>query len=116
MMSINTDQVAQALLIGLPSTILAYVTYKRARRVDSVAEQSGVAAESRAGTQQIIEGLNIIIDNLQEDNRQWREDAKYQADRSDARDKECNRVRFRLNAMIRKFGENGDNGKSTSDE
>ncbi len=40
--------------------------YKRGSKSDAVAEKSAVAAETRLGTQQLIDGLKILAD-------QWRE-------------------------------------------
>lgn len=68
--------VIQAILIGLPATILGILAYRRSRKVDAVAEQSGVATETRAGIAQIIQGLNDMIENLQEDNQVFRAEGK----------------------------------------
>lgn len=64
--------------------VVAYLGYRRSRRVDAVTEQSGVATETRAGTQQIIEGLNRLIDQVQDDNTGFRDDLKQCAARVEA--------------------------------
>lgn len=97
-----------ALVIGLPSFLLGYLAYRRARKVDAVAAQSGVVTETRAGTAQIIEGLNQLINNLQDDNRVIREDLKYLTLRLDAIAKERDGFKRQLNRLQRKYGENGD--------
>ena len=99
------DQVVQAILIGLPATILGFLALRRSRKVDAVAEQSGVATESRAGTAQIIDGLNQLIDNLQEDNKQFREDLKFVQQRNSARDAECDKLREEIARLRQKHGE-----------
>lgn len=72
----DTDAVIQAILIGLPATVLGFLAYRRSRKVDAVAEQSGIANETRAGTAQIIEGLNSLVDALQEDNKTFRDEGR----------------------------------------
>lgn len=104
----ETDEIIQAIVIGLPSFALGYLAYRRSKKVDAVVEQSGIATETRAGTAQIIEGLNQLIDNLQDDNRSFREDIKYLTLRLDAISKERDELRQKLNQMMRKYGENGD--------
>lgn len=107
-MAVQTGQVITALLIGLPSFLLGYLAYRRARKVDAVAAQSGVMTESRAGTAQIIEGLNLLIDQLQDDNKTFRDDIKYLTLRLDAIAKERDQLRRELNRLQRKYGENGN--------
>lgn len=61
-----------ALLVAAAATILGY---RRARTVDAVSAQSGIVTESRMGVGQVIESMNILLDQLQEDNREFREGA-----------------------------------------
>jgi hypothetical protein len=86
---------------------LGYLAYRRSRQVDAVSKQSGITANTRAGTAQIIEGLNLMIDNLQEDNIAFRMDLKYLTSRLDViiveRDK-LKRDNIRLRRIV---GENG---------
>lgn len=103
-MAVQPEQVIYGLLIGLPSFLLGYLAYRRARKVDQVAAQSGVATETRAGTTQIIEGLNQLIDNLQDDNRTFREDIKYLTLRLDVIIKERDHLRRELTRLQRKYG------------
>lgn len=102
------QQVVYGLVIGLPSFLLGYLAYRRSRKVDAVSAQSGIATETRAGTAQIIEGLNQLIDNLQDDNRLFREDIKYLTLRLDAISKERDELRRKLNRLNRLYGDNGD--------
>lgn len=97
--------IPQAILIGLPATALGFLAYWRSRKVDAVAEQSGVANESRAGTAQIIEGLNSLIDNLQIDNKQFRDDIRYCASRLDAISIERDRFREEVARLRRRYGD-----------
>src|SRR5688572_27423201 len=99
------DTVVQALLIGLPATVLGLLAYRRSRRVDAVAAQSGIATETRAGTAQIIEGLNHLIDNLQEDNAVIRADFKYLTTRLDTVIEERDALRREVAELRRKYGE-----------
>lgn len=45
---------------------IAILAYRRSVKVDRAAAQVGAAGESRAGTEQVIEGLNKLVDQLQE--------------------------------------------------
>lgn len=56
---------------------VAYWGYKRGKRSDEVSEQSGINTANRAGTQQIIDGLNAFIDQLQESGMVYRETIAY---------------------------------------
>lgn len=111
-MVVQTEQAIYGLLIGLPSFLLGYLAYRRARKVDAVAAQSGVITETRAGTAQIIEALNLLVDQLQDDNRTFREDIKYLTLRLDAIAKERDELRQKLIRLQRKYGING-NGEDT---
>lgn len=107
-MAFDQGNVVQAIVIGLPSIGISYLAYRQSKKVDAVAEQSGIVTETRAGTAQIIEALNQLIDNLQDDNRSFREDIKYLTLRLDAISKERDELKQKLNQMMRKYGENGD--------
>jgi uncharacterized coiled-coil protein SlyX len=102
------QQVLYALVAGVPALILGILAYRRSKRVDAVAAQSGVATEGRAGQAQVIEGLNSIIDSLQEDNKMWREDIRYLTNRLDLSDKQREELRNDLVRMHRKYGDNGN--------
>jgi uncharacterized coiled-coil protein SlyX len=102
------QQVLYAIVAGVPALILGILAYRRSKKVDAVAQQSGAATESRAGTAQIIEGLNEIIDSLQEDNKMWREDIRYLTNRLDLNDKQREDLRNELVRMHRKYGDNGN--------
>lgn len=100
--------VTQAVAIGLPATILGYLAYRRSRRVDAVAEQSGAVTETRAGTEQIIQGLNDLIDNLQTDNKTFRDDIRYLTLRLDTIAAERDRLKKEVARLRRKYGDNGE--------
>lgn len=96
-----------AITAGLPSIVVAVLTYRRSTKVDSVAAQAGIATESRAGTAQIIEGLNGLIDNLQEDNVAFRDEVRYLTGRMTELIAEGDACRRKLNDLHRRYGENG---------
>lgn len=56
------------LLVGLPSSLLGYLIYRRSRELDEAAEQAGIATAQRESIGQVVDGLNRIITALQEDN------------------------------------------------
>ena len=92
--------------------VVAWWGYRRSIRVDAVSEKSGVATETRAGTAQIIDGLNSLVDQLQEGTASHRETIKFLTERIDRVLAE--NVELRLdNARLRKrYGVNGENGVS----
>lgn len=98
-------EIIKALVIGLPSFGLGFLAYRRSLKVDKVANQVGLSSETRAGTQQIILGLNDLVDNLQEDNKALREEAKYLLGRITTLIAECEEVKRQLNAFQRKYGD-----------
>jgi len=100
-------QVVQALLIGAPSFLLGYLVYQRSRKVDAISAQSGIVTEARAGTAQIIDGLNKLIDNLQEDNASFRDDVSRLHVRLDACYEERNELRARFNRLSKRYGDAG---------
>jgi hypothetical protein len=59
--------------VTVPSVVLGYLGYRRARQIDKVAAQAGIATSQNASIGQVVDGLNTIIANLQEDNRVLRQ-------------------------------------------
>lgn len=60
----------QQFILGLASTVIAavsgYLLHRRSKLADATSAQSGAASNHRAGTQQVIEGLNQLLDQAQE--------------------------------------------------
>lgn len=120
----SAQQAIYGIVTLLISLVIPYLLYRRSKKVDAVAEQAGVSASSQAGTAQIIEGLNKMLDNQQEETNLWRTDFKdlrtYTTERLDlmnqrldAKDLEIGNLKNQLALMIRRFGAiNGvhDNG------
>lgn len=61
------------LLVGIPSFILGVLAFYRALKSDKAAAQSVFATTQMAAIDQVIKGLNQIIDTLQADNKELRE-------------------------------------------
>lgn len=101
------EQVGGGLALAAPSFALGYLAYRRSRTVDAVSAQSGVASDTRAGTAQVIDGLNKLIDNLQEDNKDFRDDIKQCALDLKAVVVERDELRLELARLRRRYGENG---------
>jgi regulator of replication initiation timing len=57
------------LVVAIPSFILGYLGYRRSVKVDKTTDQSRVASSQVGAVGQVIDGLNQLIDNLQEDNK-----------------------------------------------
>lgn len=64
------------LIIGIPASILGWLGYRRAVRIDKSTENAAIIAAQTGSIGQVITGLNQIIDNLQDDNKVWRESFK----------------------------------------
>jgi len=56
------------LLIGLPSAVLGYLAYRRGTRSDKAAAQATISIAQSGSVSQIIDGLNKLVDALQDDN------------------------------------------------
>lgn len=60
-------------IVGIPSFILGILAYHQSRKVDRITEKQGVASANITAVNQVIDGLNQLIDNLQADNKLLRE-------------------------------------------
>lgn len=67
-MNILEQPILLALVAAVPSFILGILAYSRSVKVDRVTEQSGAALAQTGAVNQVIDGLNELIDNLQQDN------------------------------------------------
>lgn len=72
-MELLSNPIVISLIVGTPASVLAYLAYKRGVRADKAAERSGALQANSTAIQQVIDGLNRLIDNLQEDNKLLRE-------------------------------------------
>jgi hypothetical protein len=61
-----------ALIIAAPSAAVAFLGYRRSVRVDQVAAQAGIATRDSVSIGQVVEGLNLIIGRLRDDNNELR--------------------------------------------
>lgn len=69
-------------LVGvLGGVVLGVLGYRRSRQVDATSAQAGMVTEARAGTAQIIGGLNALLDQVQEDNQDFRTELRHCAAR-----------------------------------
>lgn len=93
------EQILNAFAVSVP-LIIGLAAYRQSRKKDAISAQSGVASNHRAGTAQIIEGLNALIDQLQEENGKLRTEAENRAIRLEKMTLEVARLR-------RKYG-NGE--------
>lgn len=100
------------LIIGIPTFILGWLGYRRAIKVDKSAENAAVIAAQTGSVGQVIAGLNQLIENLQDDNKVWRESfkeisvklAEVIGERDDLQ-KECDALKKKYNIS------NGENGR-----
>lgn len=100
------------LVIGLVgaavSLTIGILGHRRSKQVDATSEQSGAASNHRAGTAQVLDGLNALIDQLQEDNTTFRADIKELVARLDAITVERDALRLEVARLKKLYGANGD--------
>lgn len=60
------NQLWLGLGLAIPATVIGILAHRRSQKVDAASAQSGAASNHRAGTQQVIEGLNSLLDQAQE--------------------------------------------------
>lgn len=90
------------------SLTIGFLGHQRSKKVDATSAQSGVASHHQAGTAQIIEGLNRLVDQLQEDNSDFRQDIEKLVVRLEVITVERDALRLEVVRLRRKYGENGD--------
>ena len=94
-MAYNVDATAG---VGIISTfVLGYIGYRQSKKANTVAEKAGAV-------EQIINGLNLLIDNLQEDNKILRDNVKDLRDALQAVTEDRDRIKKDLQALVRKHG------------
>lgn len=89
----------------LSAAAAAYWGYRRGKRSDQVSEQSGIATETRAGTQQIIDGLNALVDQYQESAATHRDTVHYLEGRLAQVLEENENLKLELVALRKKYGD-----------
>lgn len=96
-------------VLGLITTaVVAFGVYRRGRKADAVTEQSGLAGNNRAGTAQIIDGLNQLVDQLQDDYKEARFDIKALVIRLDGITKERDDLRLELARLRHRYGDTNE--------
>lgn len=94
----NVDASTAIAFFGILSTgLLGWFGYRRSKKADSVAERAGAV-------EQIINGLNTLVDNLQEDNKILRDNVKELRDALQAVTQERDEIRAELKALVRQHG------------
>lgn len=96
---LSNPVVAAALVAAIPSSALAIFGYRRSKRVDAVAEQSGMASMSAKGVDQVIEGLNKLVERLQEDNAVLRDNVRALDDKLSRVIQQCEELRSEIRAL-----------------
>lgn len=93
--------------MGIASTVgfggMTLWKFLESRKVDARSAQSGVASDNRAGIDQLVEGLNKLVDQLQEENDKLRAGV-------DSRDSLLNTYRLEIARLRRKHGNGNGNG------
>lgn len=115
------------IIIGIVSTIsgilIVWLGVIRSARVDKATERSAIIAAQTGSVGQVIEGLNQIIDNLQDDNKIGREEVRTWrknfselsiklaecAKERDQYKSERDVLQVELAALKKKYNINGDN-------
>lgn len=89
------------LISAVAAGVFGLMKFRQSQKVDAVSAQSGVASNHRAGTQQVIEGLNGLVDQLQQENEKLRIDSTDRATRLEGMTLEVARLR-------KLYGANGE--------
>lgn len=87
---------------------IGYLSHRRSRKVDAVSEQSGIAADTRAGVAQAFEELTSLARLVQDDNQAFRDDLKQCNARFEGLTMKYDALNRQLVRMHRKYGENGN--------
>lgn len=97
-MTVNVDLATVVALLGVLSTgLLGWFGYRRSQKADTVAEKAGAV-------EQIINGLNILVENLQEDNKDLRSTVSELKDALETALKERDNARKDLKTLQRQYG------------
>lgn len=104
----DSTAVVVALVGATVSLAIGILGHRRSKQVDATSAQSGVASNHREGTAQILEGLNTLIDQLQEDNTGFRTELRDLVVRFDAVTAERNTCWAEIARLRKKYGDNGD--------
>lgn len=76
MSEIWSNPLLVGLILAIPSTILGLLAYRRSRAVDKVTERTQEATTQSGSINQVISGLETLVENLQDDNKWLRERAE----------------------------------------
>lgn len=97
-MAIDVDATTLVAAAGVLSTgLLGWFGYRRSKKADTVAEKAGAV-------EQIINGLNILVENLQEDNKDLRATVSELKDALEKAYKERDDAKKDLKTLQRKYG------------
>jgi predicted RNase H-like nuclease (RuvC/YqgF family) len=100
-------EVAKALFIGAPASLIAAGAYRRSRHVDAVSEQTGIATETRAGQAERRDAQNDLNENLQTDNKALRDVIMEMRREIKELNMSVTELTREINRLYRKYGENG---------
>lgn len=102
----------QQFILGIAATIISgvsgYLLHRRSKKSDATSAQSGAASDERAGTQQLIEGFNLLLKNHKEDLKSSREVVALLESEIEALTKDRDLWKAEALRLRKKYGENGD--------
>lgn len=96
------------LIIGVPSFIIGILGYRRANKIDKATENAAMIAAQTGSVSQVIAGLNALIENLQEDNKAWRDNFRELTATLAEVVKERDQLQKDYNAIVKKYGLSGE--------
>lgn len=99
-----SNPITIGLLIGLPGSALTYLGIKRAKKADENTEKADAV-------EQIIDGLNKLVANLQTDNTVLRKTVKDLQGNLLRATSDRDKLRRKVYYLQRKYGENGQTNK-----
>lgn len=83
------NPIVVGLLVGIPTTLLGILAFRRTQRLDKVAAQAAEAQASSAQVQTLVSGLNAMIDRLQDDNKILRTNVEVLTQQYDVLKRSC---------------------------
>lgn len=104
----TVGEIAYGLGTAVLGATVSILGYRKSQKNDAIAAQAGVSSETRAGTEQVIEGMNKLVDQQQEDIATLRarlgEQAEYYTKQLDEIEKKCGLMKAELDRFRQKYG------------
>lgn len=101
----EVNPILVGLVVGIPSFLLGYLGYRRTNKADKATAQN-------TAVEQIIDGLNALVDNLQGDNKVLRDSVKELKSNLVTVMDERDKLKKQVNYLQNKYNPNYTQGSS----